>query len=166
MRLVLVAVAALVVVWPGTRLAHADPGPTPFDVADPAIGHLDPALLSAVQNAAVAAAADGVTMTITSGWRSPEFQQQLLDDAVQTYGSLPAARRFVQTPEMSKHVVGQAVDVGGVGADQWLAANGSRYGLCRIYANEIWHFELAADALGACPPLLPDAASPPAKMAP
>jgi len=167
LRLVLVAVAALVVVWPSPRLAHADPGPAPFDVADPAIGRLDPALLSAVQNAAVAAAADGVTMTITSGWRSPEFQQQLLDDAVQTYGSLAAARQFVQTPELSKHVVGQAVDVGGVGADQWLVTNGSRYGLCRIYANEVWHFELAADALGACPPLLPDAASPPpAKMTP
>src|SRR5664279_31095 len=57
---------------------------TPFDVADPAIGRLDPALLSAIQNAAGAAAADGVTMTITSGWRSPEFQQRLLDNAVQT----------------------------------------------------------------------------------
>lgn len=167
MRLVFVAVAALVVIWPSPRLAHADPGPPPFDVADPAIGRLDPALLAAIQNAAVAAAADGVTMTITSGWRSPEFQQQLLDDAVRTYGSLAAARQFVQTPELSKHVVGQAVDVGGVGADQWLVTNGSRYGLCRIYANEIWHFELAADALGACPPLLPDAASPgPAKMTP
>ena len=159
MRLVLVAMAALVVVWPSAQLAHADSSPPPFDVSDPAIGRLDPALLSAIQNAAVAAAADGVTMTITSGWRSPEFQQQLLDDAVQTYGSLAAARQFVQTPELSKHVVGQAVDVGGVGADQWLAANGSRFGLCRIYANEIWHFELAADAMGICPPLLPDAAS-------
>jgi hypothetical protein len=160
MRWVVVALAALVVVWPSPRLAHAEPGPTPFDVAYPAIGRLDPALLSAIQNAAVAAAADGVTMTITSGWRSPEFQQQLLDDAVQTYGSLAAARRFVQTPEMSRHVVGQAVDVGGLGADQWLAVNGSCYGLCRIYANEVWHFELAADAMGICPPLLPDAATP------
>lgn len=63
--------------------------------------------------------------------------------------------------------MGQAVGVGGVGADQWLVTNGSRYGLCRIYANEIWHFELAADALGTCPQLLPDAASPgPAKMTP
>lgn len=167
MRLVFVAVVALVVICPSPPLAHADPGPPPFDVADPAIGRLDPALLTAIQNAAVAAAVDGVSMTITSGWRSPEFQQQLLDDAVQTYGSLAAARQFVQTPELSKHVVGQAVDVGGVGADQWLVTNGSRYGLCRIYANEIWHFELAADALGACPPLLPDAASPgPAKMTP
>jgi zinc D-Ala-D-Ala carboxypeptidase len=131
---------------------------SPFDVQDPAIGRLDPALLSAVQDAATAAATDGVTMTITSGWRSPEFQQRLLDQAVQTYGSLAAARRYVQTPQQSKHVVGQAVDVAGPAADQWLSANGARFGLCRIYANEVWHFELATDALGNCPPLLPDAA--------
>ncbi len=58
----------------------------------------------------------------------------------------------------SKHVIGEAVDIGGVGADQWLMDNGARYGLCRIYANEVWHFELATDAAGNCPPLLPNAA--------
>jgi zinc D-Ala-D-Ala carboxypeptidase len=131
---------------------------TPFDVQDPAVGRLDPALLSAVQKAATAATAQGITMTITSGWRSPEFQQRLLDSAVQTYGSLAAAREYVQTPEQSKHVIGQAVDVGGVGADQWLIANGSRFGLCQIYANELWHFELATDEAGNCPALLPNAA--------
>jgi D-alanyl-D-alanine carboxypeptidase len=131
---------------------------TPFDVQDPAVGRLDPALLSAVQHAATAAAAEGITMTITSGWRSPEFQQRLLDNAVQTYGSLAAARQYVQTPEQSKHVIGQAVDVGGVGADQWLITNGSRLGLCQIYANELWHFELATDEAGNCPALLPNAA--------
>ncbi len=131
---------------------------TAFDVGNPAIGRLDPALRDAIQAATTAAAADGVTMTITSGWRSPEFQQRLLDDAVATYGSLAAARQYVQTPAGSKHVIGQAVDVGGVGADQWLIANGARFGLCRIYANELWHFELATDAAGNCPPLLPDAA--------
>ncbi|ORW41703.1 peptidase [Mycobacterium paraense] len=131
---------------------------TPFDVQYSAIARLDPALLKAVQAAATAAAADGITMTITSGWRSPEFQQRLLDNAVQTYGSLAAARQYVQTPAMSKHVTGEAVDVGGAGADQWLIANGARFGLCRIYANELWHFELAADAAGNCPALLPNAA--------
>ncbi|ORA31619.1 M15 family metallopeptidase [Mycobacterium aquaticum] len=131
---------------------------TAFDTQDPAIGRLDPQLLAAIQHATTAAAADGVTMTINSGWRSPEFQQRLLDQAVQTYGSMAAARQYVQTPEQSKHVTGQAVDVGGPGADQWLIANGARFGLCRIYANELWHFELAADPFGACPPLLPDAA--------
>lgn len=130
---------------------------TPFDVQNPAIGRLDPALLAAVQAAATAAAADGITMTVTSGWRSPEFQERLLDDAVATYGSFAAARQYVQTPGGSKHVLGQAVDIGGVGADQWLIANGAGFGLCRIYANELWHFELAADAAGTCPALLPDA---------
>ncbi|MCV7082947.1 carboxypeptidase, partial [Mycolicibacterium insubricum] len=32
-------------------------------------------------------------MTVTSGWRSPQFQQQLLDDAIARYGSYLAARR-------------------------------------------------------------------------
>jgi hypothetical protein len=186
MRFVAVAVAttALALGWlhpsgppaPLIRLADhtvamdppADPGDgslagpdtlTPFDVQNPAIGRLDPGLLSAVQNAATAAAAAGVTMTITSGWRSPEFQQRLLDDAVHTYGSFAAARQYVETPQMSKHVIGEAVDVGGAGADQWLIANGSRFGLCQIYANELWHFELATDPLGNCPPLVPNAAS-------
>ncbi len=130
---------------------------SPWDVANPAVGNLSPALLTAVQQAASTAAADGVTMTITSGWRSPEFQQQLLDDAVSTYGSIAAARQYVQPPERSRHVLGQAVDIGGYGADQWLIAHGSRFGLCQIYANEVWHFELATAAAGICPPLLPNA---------
>ncbi|AKK29983.1 M15 family metallopeptidase [Mycobacterium sp. EPa45] len=131
---------------------------TPFDVQNPAIGRLDPSLLDAIQQAATAASAAGITMTITSGWRSPEFQQRLLDSAVAQYGSLAAAREYVQTPEASRHVVGEAVDVGGVGADQWLTANGARFGLCRIYANEVWHFELATDPAGNCPPMLTNAA--------
>ena len=139
--------------------AHADAQAlSPYDTSNPAVGNLDPALLIAVQNAATAAAADGVTMTITSGWRSPQFQQELLDDAIATYGSFAAARQYVQTPERSKHVLGQAVDMGGVGADQWLINNGARFGLCRIYANEVWHFELATDAAGNCPALLQNAA--------
>lgn len=150
-----VAVAGAVM---GAGTANADvQALSPYDVANPAVGYLDPALLRAVQQAAGAAAADGVTMTITSGWRSPEFQQQLLDDAVATYGSVAAARQYVQTPQSSRHVTGQAVDIGGYGADDWLIAHGARFGLCRIYANELWHFELAADAVGVCPPLRPDA---------
>ena len=142
----------------GAAVARADvQALSPYDVQNPAVGYLNLALLAAVQQASTAAAADGVVMTITSGWRSPEFQQQLLDDAVATYGSVAAARQFVQTPQRSHHVQGLAVDIGGVAADHWLVANGSRFGLCRTYANELWHFELTADAAGNCPPLLPDA---------
>lgn len=132
---------------------------SPWDVANPAVGNLDQALLTAVQQATTAAAAAGITMTITSGWRSPQFQQQLLDDAIITYGSLPAALQYVQPADRSRHVLGQAVDIGGYDADQWLIANGARFGLCQIYANEPWHFELATDPAGNCPPLLASAAS-------
>lgn len=86
----------------GTGTAGADvQALSPYDLGNVAVGNLDPRLRAAVQQAAAAAAADEVTMTITSGWRSPEFQQQLLDDAVATYGSLAAARQYVQTPERS-----------------------------------------------------------------
>lgn len=144
------------VLTPGVAAADAQ-ALSPWDVANPAIGNLAPALLSAVQQAASAAAVDGVAMTIISGWRSPEFQQQLLDDAVATYGSMAAARQYVQTPDRSRHVLGQAVDIGGYDADLWLIHNGARFGLCQIYANELWHFELATDAAGNCPALLPNA---------
>ena len=41
--------------------------------------------------------------------------------------------------------------------DKWLIAHGWQFGLCQIYANEIWHFELATDEQGRCPPLKPNA---------
>ncbi|MCV7420231.1 M15 family metallopeptidase [Mycobacterium yunnanensis] len=131
---------------------------SPFDVENPAVGFLEPALLAAIQNAATAASADGVDVKLTSGWRSTGFQKRLFDQAVTTYGSADLAAQFVASPEKSMHVVGKAVDVGPVVADQWMIANGSRFGLCQIYANEIWHFELAVDAAGICPPLRPNAA--------
>jgi zinc D-Ala-D-Ala carboxypeptidase len=131
---------------------------SPFDTSDPAVTNLDPALLAAVQKAADAAKAQGVDLRINSGWRSKGFQQRLFDDAVRTYGNVDAARQFVASPDVSKHVVGQAVDVAPVEADRWLILNGPQFRLCQIYANEIWHFELAVDQQGNCPPLLPNAA--------
>jgi len=158
-RLATAFAVVVAVVTLGIGVAVADvQALSPYDVQNPAVGNLDPNLLTAVQLAAGAAAADGLTLTITSGWRSAAFQQQLLDDAVATYGSIAAARQYVQTPEHSKHVFGQAVDVGGASVDQWLIANGAQFGLCQIYANEIWHFELAASPAGVCPPLLLNAA--------
>ncbi|WP_422743259.1 M15 family metallopeptidase [Mycobacterium sp. WMMD1722] len=129
-----------------------------YDVSDPVIGRLDPALLAAVQKATDAAAAQGITVEINSGWRSPGFQQRLFDDGVQTYGSPEAASQFVASPQTSMHVQGKAVDVGGPDAAAWMSRNGSRFGLCQVYANELWHYELTADAGGNCPPMRPNAA--------
>lgn len=131
---------------------------SPFDSANPILSQLDPALLAAVQDAALSAQAHGIELRVTSGWRSQGFQQRLFDDGVLTHGSIEAASEFVKTPETSKHVTGQAIDIGPAEAANWLAANGNRFGLCQIYANEIWHFELVADAQGNCPPPLPNAA--------
>jgi zinc D-Ala-D-Ala carboxypeptidase len=131
---------------------------SPFDVTNPVIGWLDPALLAAVQNAARTAKNDGVDIQITSGWRTKGFQQRLFDDGVRTYGGVDAARQFVASPDTSRHVDGEAVDVGPVEADNWMIRNGPRFGLCQIYANEIWHFELVAGKDGSCPALRPNAA--------
>ncbi len=131
---------------------------SPYDLSAPAVYRLDPALLDAVQRAADSAAEGGITIGLTSGWRSPEFQQRLFDDAVTQYGSVDIASQYVASPVVSKHVIGKAVDVGPEGADDWLIRNGATYGLCQIYANEIWHFELASDYGGVCPPLRPNAA--------
>ena len=131
---------------------------SPFDVKNPVVGFLDPPLLNAIQDATQAAAAEGVDVMLTSGWRSTGFQERLFDEAVTTYGSVDVAGQFVASPEASMHVVGKAVDVGPVDADEWMIRNGPRFGLCQIYANEIWHFELAMDAAGKCPPLRPSAA--------
>jgi hypothetical protein len=131
---------------------------SPFDLSTPAVSRLDPALLDAIERAAESAAADGITVGLTSGWRSPEFQQRLFDDAVVQYGSVDIASQYVASPQVSKHVIGKAVDVGPAAADDWLIRNGQAFGLCQIYANEIWHFELAADYGGVCPPLRPNAA--------
>jgi hypothetical protein len=49
-------------------------------------------------------------------------------------------------------VSGDAVDLGPARAASWLGDHGAAYGLCRVYANEPWHFELRAGAAGGgCP---------------
>ena len=118
----------------------------------PAVARLDPGLLSAVQRAARAAEEDGITMHVTSGWRSAAYQERLLEDATKRYGSREEAARWVATPTTSAHVRGEAVDIGPTDADSWLMQHGARYGLCQTYANEMWHFELReVPAGGTCP---------------
>jgi D-alanyl-D-alanine carboxypeptidase len=126
-------------------------GVSPFADELPAITQLDPALREAMQAAASAAIADGVDFVVTSGWRSAAYQQWLLDAAVHEYGSLEEASKFVLPPEKSAHVTGNAVDIGRTDANSWLSQYGADYGLRQIYANEMWHFELATSPGGECP---------------
>jgi D-alanyl-D-alanine carboxypeptidase len=127
-------------------------GVTVFDAEYPGIANLDPDLLRAVRDAATDAAADGIELHVTSGWRSSEYQEQLLRDAVARYGSAREAARWVATADTSAHVSGDAIDIGPVVATAWLSEHGARYGLCQIYSNEPWHYELRPNAVDrGCP---------------
>jgi hypothetical protein len=126
---------------------------TVFDDSVPGVAKLDGDLRAALRRAATDA---GLPFYVDSGWRSSAYQERLLREAVAKYGSYEAAKRWVATPETSAHVKGAAVDLGSAGA-AWLSANGAAYGLCRIYANEPWHFELRPAAAGrGCPPMYAD----------
>lgn len=132
---------------------------TPIASAETAPGAagLEPALAEAYSAAYRAAATNGVVLSITSGKRSWAQQQSLWEDGLARYGSPAAARRWVLPPAESTHVSGEAVDVGPWQGAAWLQANGNRWGLCRTFDNEWWHFELVASPGSACPPTVPDA---------
>ncbi|MFI6503986.1 M15 family metallopeptidase [Nonomuraea typhae] len=174
-KLVIVAVAALITALAGTfayqtvsssaaspaKLGQADgavpEGVTVFEQEIPGVTKLDPDLLKAVRQAARAAAGDGVEFRVNSGWRSPAYQNQLRREAISTYGSAQEAARWVATPATSPHVKGKAIDLGPAAATDWLARHGARYGLCQIYRNEPWHYELRPKAVArGCPPMYAD----------
>jgi hypothetical protein len=147
---------------PPTALGETD-GAVPegvrvFDDDIPAVANLDPGLLRALREAAIDAAKDGIEIVVNSGWRSREYQKQLLRDAVAKYGSEKKAARWVATPDTSSHVSGYAVDIGPSRATAWLSKHGAEYGLCQIYMNEPWHYELRPEALDdGCPSMYADA---------
>jgi zinc D-Ala-D-Ala carboxypeptidase len=132
-------------------------GTTVFDDELPGVANLDPALLGALRQAATDATHDGVEFFVESGWRSREYQEQLLREAISEYGSAKEAARWVATSKTSPHVSGDAVDIGPADATMWLSRHGPEYGLCRIYGNEPWHFELRPPNVDhGCPPMYAD----------
>ncbi|MFF2274056.1 M15 family metallopeptidase [Agromyces sp. NPDC058136] len=127
-------------------------GVTVFDDDEPAVANLDPALLDAVRRAATDAESEGIAFVVNSGWRSAAYQDELLQDAIAEYGSAEEAARWVATATTSPHVEGDAIDLGWWEATTWLSEHGAAYGLCQIYANESWHFELRPEAVDdGCP---------------
>ena len=132
-------------------------GAAVFDDEGAAVANLDPALLGTLRQAATDAAGAGVEFFVNSGWRSPEYQEQLFREAVSEYGSEAEAARWVATAETSPHVSGDAVDIGPSDATAWLSEHGAEYGLCQVYGNEPWHFELRPEAVDhGCPAMYAD----------
>lgn len=136
------------------------PKPTKTSATTPSydessVDGLTPTLRTRLLKAMAAAKRAGVAITVTSGRRSAAKQQKLLDEAIKRYGSYKAATRWVLPPEYSAHVKGKAVDIGPQAGQRWLNANGWRYGLCRRYDNEPWHFEALTTPGRKCPPREP-----------
>lgn len=99
--------------------------------------------------------------SISSAYRSKEYQQKVWDEAVQTNGE-DYAKQYVAVPGYSEHHTGLAVDFGITNSDgtagsfsgsqnaQWMDENSWRYGFVRRYptdkvsitgiSNESWHF--------------------------
>lgn len=121
----------------------------------PGTTNMQASAAAAFDAARAAAAKKGVTIGIRSAWRSAAYQQILFDRSVGTYGSKAEAGKWVLSPKKSAHVKGYAVDVQPQAAGTWLEANGARYGLCRTYENEWWHFEYLATS--DCPAMKPSA---------
>lgn len=126
-------------------------------VREESINGLSPKLKARLKKAMAAAKADGITISITSARRSATKQQRLLNAAIKKYGSYKLATRWVLPPKYSAHVQGKAVDIGPAAAMTWLNKNGWRYGVCRRYDNEPWHFEALTAPGTKCPPREPHA---------
>ena len=121
---------------------------------------LHPLLATRFSVAQSFARADGVELSLTSGFRSLSRQQMLFDREVVIRGSESEAAKWVLPPQFSHHPLGLAIDVNypyGRTEALWLERNGSRFGLCRVYSNEWWHFEGVIAPGQACPGPAPNA---------
>jgi D-alanyl-D-alanine carboxypeptidase len=78
-----------------------------------------------------AARADGVTLTITSAYRSDAEQARL-------FAANPNPR-WVAPPGKSLHRLGTELDLGPPAAMAWMRANGGRFGFIQRYSWEPWH---------------------------
>jgi hypothetical protein len=123
---------------------------------------LVPQFKSRYEAAKSAAELNGFTLAITSGYRSLAQQEVLFERAIKRHGSVKAASKWVLPPEKSNHPWGLAIDINyGVGGSKgkkaaaWLEKNGYKYGMCRRYENEWWHFEPLVAPGQKCPKMEP-----------
>lgn len=82
------------------------------------------------------------SVTINSGYRSIERQQEIYLDTIKKRGAAEA-RKWAAPPGKSQHNKGNAADLG-YGSDaarQWVHQNAGNYGLSFPLSNENWHIE-------------------------
>ncbi|AHI01763.1 hypothetical protein GCM10010174_87630 [Kutzneria viridogrisea] len=118
---------------------------------------MKPAAITAWLDVTRIAAGEGVTLCLHDGKRDAEQQRAEFEDYVRKYGAEVAAT-YVLPPERSMHVQGTAADVQPRASAQWLEQSRGKYGWCRRYDNEFWHFEYDPSyATGGCPARQPHA---------
>lgn len=103
---------------------------------------------------------EDIDLVITSGFRTADRQEYLFNRAIEKYGSAKEASKWILPPNKSHHPDGIALDVNYPGNQvetKWLEKNGFKYGLCRVYKNEWWHFEPLVAPGEKCPALVPNA---------
>ena len=126
------------------------------------VTQLHPLLLARFTAAAEVARREGVHLYLTSGFRTKERQLELYQREIMIRGSETEAAKWVLPPWYSHHPQGLALDINYPQDPEgaaWLERHGSRFGLCRVYANEWWHFEGVIAPGQACPPLQESAIS-------
>ena len=124
------------------------------------VDEIHPILLARFSAAQSVAQLEGVNLYITSGFRSLERQDFLFHREVLIRGSETEAAKWGLPADKSHHPQGLAIDVNYPGdrpGARWLEENGPRFGLCRVYANEWWHFEAVSAPGERCPALAPNA---------
>jgi hypothetical protein len=104
-----------------------------IDGMDPRLAERLAALLAAVPGA-----------TIYSGYRDPEHQRKLFENAVAKYGSPQAARKWVAPPGKSQHNHGSAADLSFATPEARKAFHerAEDFGLTFPLGHEPWHIEL------------------------
>ena len=109
-----------------------------------------------VKAAQAAGKKKGYVLRITSGWRSLSTQKYLFNRSIKNNGR---NQKWVLPPELSNHPWGLAVDInyksGKKAGAKWLEKNGYKWGLCRAYKNEWWHFEPLTTPGKPCPAPIP-----------
>ena len=117
----------------------------------PAVTKLDSALLAALRLAAADASAMGVELDVNSGWRSYGYQE--------SSSTRPSRARFAGAGRaMGRPPRNLRARSRGRGRHRPLLGNDvagqarAGFGLCQVYDNEPWHYELHLDAVDqGCP---------------
>lgn len=97
-----------------------------------------PDVAIAFDRMAAAALADGIALTVVSGFRSDAEQAAL-------FAAHPDPK-WVAPPGKSLHRLGTELDLGPNAAYGWLAANARRFGFVQRYSYEPWHYGFTGNA--------------------